>query len=456
ISFAAPDAAHISLYWSGNHTVLKAWASQEIISRHSESRGNLQKITLHASPVSFFFPGASYIGTSEGPPAQTWIDNMENFRAALMSIHRLRKSTCSDPVPRVKVALIDDGVDLLSLETHAVAEAITGMSYVPPEGRTERPWHQSTEGHGTVMANMMMRLNPWISLDVMRIHGETSSVSGGNKVRVIFADSAAEAIEDAITREVDIISMSWTVRNVASIALGMSGGSGTDVTHRQQQQQQRQHQGKASSYEVAVRALHRAIARARDSNILMFCSAADDIQLLGRDSLPFCVAPNHIFRIGASLPLGQRDPASEDARSISYFFPGNKVAEATSWRRGRGGRTLEPVEYYNGSSVSTALAAGLASVILHCVRVVREYRERRKTCQEEDGSMFAEWDAKLRSHESMRAAFDNINIPENEDKKFLPVWGLFGEASKQIMAAEDEDVKMSQLEKLVVELCRKI
>lgn len=70
--------------------------------------------------------------------------------------------------------------------------------------------------------------------------------------------------------------------------------------------------------------------------------------------------------------------------------------------------------------------------------------------------MFAEWDAKLRSHESMRAAFDNINIPENEDKKFLPVWGLFGEASKQIMAAEDEDVKMSQLEKLVVELCRKI
>lgn len=56
----------------------------------------------------------------------------------------------------------------------------------------------------------------------------------------------------------------------------------------------------------------------------------------------------------------------------------------------------------------------------------------------------------------MRAAFDNINFPEHEDKKFLPVWRSFGDASTQIIAAEDQDDKILQLEKLVRELCRKI
>ncbi|KAH0490175.1 hypothetical protein TgHK011_001655 [Trichoderma gracile] len=82
------------------------------------------------------------------------------------------------------------------------------------------------------------------------------------KVRVIFVDSAAKAIEDAITREVDIISLSQTVRNVANMSLGMPNGSGTG-THAQ---------GKASSYEASVRALHRSNST-RPGTATSSCSA---------------------------------------------------------------------------------------------------------------------------------------------------------------------------------------
>ncbi len=50
------------------------------------------------------------------------------------------------------------------------------------------------------------------------------------------------------------------------------------------------------------------------------------------DFLPYQKAPNYIFRVGAATALGQRDPHSEDEKSIDYFFPGNQVAEAWNSR----------------------------------------------------------------------------------------------------------------------------
>ncbi|KAL6695387.1 hypothetical protein J3F84DRAFT_408366 [Trichoderma pleuroticola] len=468
ISFAAPDATHINLYWSGNQTILKGWGYPEGIARDATSNGKLRRVTLHAFPgfesrdrmlkmIETFETeindrtkgrvkiekrihsgtvtssiksdddlDPSDIGASDGPPQQVWVERMEDFRSSLISVHRLLGGKIKIP----PVALIDDGVDLLSFDTYNIAQA-TGLSYCPPDGKTERPWHQSTNGHGTVMANMIVRINPWVSLDVMKIH-ESTSHSPGSKTRTIYAESAARAIEGAIIRKADIISMSWTIRKLAKKIGSVPNALdiGTDEEH------------KRSPEEVAMDALQKAIEKAKSRNILMFCSAADDIQLLGRESLPFSAASDCILRIGAALPKGQRDPTSEDFNTISYFFPGNQVAEA------RNPRSSKPVEYHDGSSVSTALAAGLASLIIYCTNVVKTYYD--------DSRPFTDWALKLRNHKNMRTAFDNINSPDYDDKKFLPVWKTFGDATERINNAQGEKKKIVELENLVRILCHKL
>ena len=342
----------------------------------------------------------------------------------------------------LQVALIDDGVDLSNLDTYNDIVRPTGLSYYPPQTRatTEKPWHQSTNDHGTIMANMITRVNPWISLDIMRIRDGVAYTPGG-KARTIYADSAANAIEGAIIRGADIISMSWSIKKLAKKPAVVLNGNGVGDGGQGE---------KKSPEEIAVEALQTAIEKARSRNILMFCSAADDIQLLGNDSLPFSAAPDCIFRIGAALPKGQRDPTSEDVKTISYFFPGNQVAEA------KNPRSAKPITYRDGSSVSTALAAGLASLILYCTKMMATYhREKTKgVVGTRADNVFAEWAEQLRNHKNMRAAFDNIESPGNEDKKFLPVWDRFGKATDRINEAQGEK-KLAELDKLVRHLCHK-
>jgi hypothetical protein len=55
ISFAAPDATHVNLYWSGNQTILKGWGYPEGIPRESAANSKLKKVTLHAFPVCPMF-----------------------------------------------------------------------------------------------------------------------------------------------------------------------------------------------------------------------------------------------------------------------------------------------------------------------------------------------------------------------------------------------------------------
>ena len=337
--------------------------------------------------------------------------------------------------------MIDDGIDLSNLDAYNNVVKASGLSYCPPYGRLERPWHESTNGHGTIMANMIVRINPWVSLDVMRIHDSKVYHLPG-EVRTINAASAAKAIEGAILRKANIISMSWTIKNLAQKPSASSSGqndkSGKDEIK--------------SPEEIAINALQKAIDRAKEANILMFCSAADDIKTTGKDSLPFSRAQDHIFRIGAALDKGQRDPASEDPNSMTYYFPGNQVAEA--WNS----RSTKTVQYHNGSSVSTALAAGFASLIMYMNKMMRAYYEQ---IPEADPGLhqyntFDEWARQLKHSKNMRRAFDNTNNPSHTDPKFLPVWHTFGETAERINKEPKAKNKLLELDKLVRTLCHRL
>ncbi|KAK7422549.1 hypothetical protein QQX98_001572 [Neonectria punicea] len=364
-----------------------------------------------------------------GPVAEkqhVWVKQMEEFRSALNQIHRLKEIN----VKRIKVALIDDGVDLGNLDTYNNIVKATGLSYCPPSERgCERPWHRSSTGHGTIMANMIVRLNPWVSLYVMRVQDGASHDAG----RTIYAKSAARAIRGAIDLGVNIISMSWTVKQKATSVTGSTRSD--DGT------------GKSTMETAAIGMLQEAIDVAADAKILMFCSASDDIQAGAMDTYPFRQRPGYIFRIGAALALGQRDPHSEDKDKIEYFFPGNQVAEA--WNP----RSAGTVKYHDGSSVGTALAAGLASLIMYCAAIARQHYADSKSSLSNPYEKLVD---ALQDRENMKRAFDNIESPHWTDKKYLPVWDVFGPIADKMNQERDGNKKMEELGVLVSDLCSKI
>lgn len=391
------------------------------------------------------------------PPDHLWIDAMKNFRTALMTVHstlpqgvnpkrikvslpvkyqvphmvnnydtneKTHAANCLTLFIPSQVALIDDGFDCSNMLTYGDRVEVTGMSYwrsTPGRALPTPSWYQSTHGHGTIMGNSIARVNPWVSLCVMRIEDEADR---GDKTIRIHAASAARAIEDAIIREVDIISISWTIRNLARSA---DAGAGLQQPREVQDVQQ----------------LRAAIRRVKEQGILLFCSASDSIQNSGAESLPYSEATEYAFRIGAADAFGVRDKVTEDQHKISYYFPGNQVADDMNPRTMR----ASDLKHRDGSSVATALAAGLASLILYLTNVMGARHG-------DKNGAFANHNKKLRTREGLRKAFEtivNMHV-DYKDRKFLPVWELFGEKAKMITETKDDEAKWAILADICIKL----
>lgn len=275
------------------------------------------------------------------------------------------------------------------------------------------------------MANSIVRVNPWVFLYIMRIQDKVDMNSRKDISIRIHAESAARAIEDAIIAGVKIISMSWTIRNLAK--------QEPRTAHHEPESQ-------------AIEALRNAIDKAKKASILLFCSASDDIQKKGIDTLPYSQARDYAFRIGAADAYGWSDKATEDQNSIDWFFPGNQVADDFNPRSMRTGE----LKYRDGSSVATALAAGLASLIMYLANVLKAYN--RKDTQTAD--RFSRYSEMLLHRDVMKKAFENIITDDKyKDKKFLPVWDLFGTRAEMILGkAKDAGMKLDVLG----ELCTKL
>ncbi|KAI6374261.1 hypothetical protein MCOR25_003205 [Pyricularia grisea] len=184
---------------------------------------------------------------------------------------------------------------------------------------------------------------------------------------------------------------------------------------------------------MAIRELEQAIDEADEAGVIMFCSASDDIA--AGETLPFRRKPSKIIRIGGAMQYGHGDPILEDSDSISYCFPGNQVAEA--WNPFRG---ASQVRYHDGSSVGMALAAGLASVIIQCVIMLRD-RHPADSAQHRDARGLV---VALRKSKNMRLAFDSVFAVNDETegwrkRKYLPVWALFGKAAQGMESLRDNE-----------------
>jgi len=110
-----------------------------------------------------------------------------------------------------------------------------------------------------------------------------------------------------------------------------------------------------------------ALANAIKKGILMFCSSGDRGDLEDRDSYPGAYRHDKIFRVGAANSGGRGRDMTPNMAGLHYILPGQEVLE-------RRAKELKP-KSYNGSSVATALASGLAALVFHCIRVGAIYSQ---------------------------------------------------------------------------------
>ncbi|KAF3902437.1 hypothetical protein ABW21_db0200666 [Orbilia brochopaga] len=271
----------------------------------------------------------------------------------------------------VKVALIDDGVKSSYARLDDCIDRGKSWARLPKSNRRKsirrysQSYNTSQVGHGTVMAYFISR-----------------------------------AIEWAVAEKVDIISMSWAI----------------DKTGTENQPKK-------------IKKLRAAIARAADNDILLFCANPDNGAGSETESYPKDIDANRVFCVGAATqegtPWAKIDPKKN---SCDYFLPGVELGfqpETSSARQPN-----EPPgiwKTYNGSSLSCALAAGLAAMILHCALVSGKNAHY----------------TKLKRHDGMRKAFNSIPIVPSQ---WLPVRRVFGQSSLLIGTTQD---KMKALEEIV-------
>jgi hypothetical protein len=218
---------------------------------------------------------------------------------------------------------------------------------------------------------------------------------------------------------------------------------------------------------IEQRRWERAIDAAAEKDILMFCSAADAGQF-GETTFPHHCRPKTTFRVGAAHDTGQIYEHVANADKLDFAMPGFELflpdeEGATNSRseKSRDSSAIHvdkenPLESYTGSSVATALAAGLAALVLECVRIgcARDI----ETERDSDGTIVLSDLAVIRQRENLKTAFtEGIGTSKDSGQnmdKFIMANNIFAEYYRKL-DTEDDDNRRETIATLARELLRK-
>ena len=169
--------------------------------------------------------------------------------------------------------------------------------------------------------------------------------------------------------------------------------------------------------QAAMADLESAITDASTKNILMFCSASDE-GAVQSSTYPSKHA-KRIFTIGAADASGVVSKAVGDINAVDFILPGKLVEDETDG-------AVKNIQYWTGSSVATALAAGLAALILYCgqIRIARAAAGSKK-------SKAVQHFERLKTYDGMMEAFRNIGTTAASKNKYLTVWDVFGKKAAE-------------------------
>ncbi|KAJ4256271.1 hypothetical protein NW762_009351 [Fusarium torreyae] len=435
----------VHLQWSGRNSVLRSWSEKEglaliptlkvinlvqVEGLESSARtvANLKEFEkrLHESwPTDDkpkVYPPKPSSGRLRAPEADSqstlrqgrsvdphkWMQCMEEFASYFRQIRALRDRVADPSLKPVEVALIDDGTDI----THPDLKGMKfpGKSFHDyQEGSTWRvsPYWDSASGHGTLMARLIHRICPSAIIHVIKL--QTFIGEGSTKLQ-ISPDSAVKAIEYAAGLGVQIISMSWTIKPPTELS-------------------------KRKAFDDAI---HTAL---NTKGILMFCAASD--QGKSTDPMyPHGSNPNS-FRIGAAKATGTMLDTVGDGHELSFTFPGHEVVVDRTYDDVHD-KEFHKFEAHSGSSVANALAAGLAALIIECVRLGVIYTNEARQLGATVAAIRKDDLVKIRERKQMEYALTSIGTNRNTDNKYIEVWDTFSDVAESLK--QHEGVRIDQLE----------
>ncbi|GKZ36540.1 hypothetical protein AbraIFM66950_007660 [Aspergillus brasiliensis] len=336
-----------------------------------------------------------------------WLDCIDRFADELQNV-KVPPTDMPMLKENIKVAVIDDGVDIHieSLQGKVIGGESFDRTYL--DGHGTSPYYISAGGHGTMMADMVCRVCPTARLYVCKLEMHTDPDGGG---RQISAESAALAVMAAVRQKVDVISMSWTIQET-------------------------------EDNQSSITALQDAIRAALDAKILLF-GAASDKGAVTEIEYP-CFFDRRIFRIGASTSDGRVYGPSGNPQHLSFIFPGHKISPRSPYLEK--GLPIDSEEK-SGSSISTALAAGLAALVLHCVRlgVIQAEVETRQTGRCSSMAVRLADMEKARDFYGMRSIFRGMGLNE-DNQRYIEVWKRLDGPARRLRSPSGESADMTRLE----------
>ncbi|KAG5808134.1 hypothetical protein H9Q71_007307 [Fusarium xylarioides] len=337
---------------------------------------------------------------------------------------------------RVRVALIDDGVDVFTSDLARFSDRFfPGVSFDRLNDRhSSREW-SSRGGYGTLMAKLILAVCPHADIVtyrvLMRLDHENNllipDAESAAKVKTLFNIrrgtyweighanlETSKAIKHAVKRGVDIISMSWTISKP---------GQGTDK----------------SGYDRLKNVMAEAARESASAPVpLLFCAAADDGPGGSNDDeeLPSAMSYSKLICIGAATSTGQTWLKVSNANDRQYFFPGVDIPDLRkNFQYNYESPDTDP--FVNlGSSIACALAVGQAALILHCVKLGVYYTKKKEKHQVE---IITEDDLdRMKEYEHMRKAFDALCSQNlSQHKVSYPTQG-FEKTMDQMQKLEDQ------------------
>ncbi|TLD03660.1 uncharacterized protein PgNI_11877 [Pyricularia grisea] len=342
-----------------------------------------------------------------------WMLCMEEFASSFRQIRELRKKH-SDPFLRpVTIALIDDGVNITHEELCGRNFPGKSFDHYKEDGwwRVSPYWNSAT-GHGTLMARLIQRICPSATIHVIKL--KTVRTANSDKIQ-IDSQSAVQAIRHATEIGAQVICMSWTTKPPE------------DPMEK-------------AAFDDAIRFAH-------SKDVLMFCAASDQGSF-PEFTYPHASNPNYTFRIGAARATGKTADFVGGGQDLSFVFPGHDVVMKPLYSDIGTDGGFDAFASHTGSSVATALAAGLAALVYECVRLAVIYAiETKQTIaavRRDDLSM-------IRSKQRMEESLQSIGFNLQTGNKYLLVWNRFEKPARQL---RDSDGASERQMEIVANLAR--
>ncbi|XRM41834.1 hypothetical protein ABZX51_005078 [Aspergillus tubingensis] len=367
---AAPGVRELYLYSSSNNEVLRGWSAPgglEKLKKLEKLHLSIQRGVIPEERITFYLdqfkqrlreirPEIEVVGErmmNRNSPQihfhsqataisskHPWVDTMDHFALIVKNFHRHLEKYA----PTVKVAIIDDGIDPLQANLQENIEGGTSFHHRP--GRPDRPidYWSAPGGHGTEMAKLICRICPKARLYIIRLgegHGE-------NGVRQIKPETAIKAIKWATNAGVHIISMSWSIN------------------------QSKMSRDLYNDFQKSIRAAY-------DKGITMFCAASDygnTSVSLDNNDLP--AAFSDPLKIGAATIDGGKWSRT-GAQKLDFYLPGENLPLRDQMHSAH-----FPPQSLSGSSLATAVAAGLAALLQYCMGTAARQPENKPVFRTDD------------------------------------------------------------------------